>query len=120
MLPLILPAVLLEVPLVAGEVEVLPLPACCVVVEVVVVVVVLGAAVVPEAAGAELAVELPLVAPGVELVLPATLPVEAPVLVLLVDGVDELVEDGADELAELDCAGAELDDGVELALAELP
>jgi len=27
-LPLMLPAVLLEVPLVAGEVEVLPLPAC--------------------------------------------------------------------------------------------
>ena len=110
MLPLMLPAVLLEVPLVLGAVEVLPLPAWCVVV--VVVVVLLGAAVVPEDAGAELPVELPAVAPGVELVLPAMLPVEAPVFVLLVEGADEVVE--------LDCAGAELDDGVELALAELP
>src|SRR5436309_2134201 len=113
-----LPAVLLGVPLALGAVEVLPLPACCVVVEVVVVVVLLGAAVVPEDAGAELAVELPPVAPGVELVLPAMLPVDAPVFVLLVEGADEVVE--------LDCAGAELDDGVELdegvelALAELP
>ena len=78
-----LPAVLLGVPLALGAVEVLPLPACCVVVEVVVVVVLLGAAVVPEDAGAELAVELPPVAPGVELVLPAMLPVDAPVFVLL-------------------------------------
>ena len=45
MLPLTLPAVLLELPLALGEVEALPLPACCVVV-------VAGAAVVPEAAGA--------------------------------------------------------------------
>jgi len=110
-LPLMLPAVLLEVPLVLGAVEVLPLPAWCVVV--VVVVVLLGAAVVPEDAGAELPVELPAVAPGVELVLPAMLPVDAPLFVL------PAVE-GADELVELDCAGAELDDGVELALAELP
>src|SRR5258708_35836126 len=105
-----LPAVVLGVPVVLGAVGVLPLPAWCVVV---VVVVLLGAAVVPEDAGAELPVELPAVAPGVELVLPAMLPVDAPLFVL------PAVE-GADELVELDGAGAELDDGVELALAELP